>query len=83
MRTFAAVWNEQLRRTCVSKNRIDLAPGASPVQSAPYRAGPEVHKFQRSEIGRMLKQKVIATATTEWASPIFLLRRKTAPSASA
>ena len=42
----------------------------------PYRQGPAIREKAASEIRKMLYAGVIEPATSEWASPMFLLRKK-------
>jgi hypothetical protein len=54
-------------------HRIELTPGAKPVHSHPYRAGPRARGVEAAEVQRMLKAGVIEPSTTEWASPVVLV----------
>jgi hypothetical protein len=54
-------------------HRIDLVPGAKPVQSQPYRAGPRAREAESVEVQRMLKAGVTEPASFEWASPVVLV----------
>jgi hypothetical protein len=49
-------------------HRIELTPGAKPIHSHPYRAGPRAREVEAAEVQRMLKAGVIEPSTTEWAS---------------
>jgi hypothetical protein len=54
-------------------HRIELTPGAKPVHSHPYRAGPRAREVEAAEVQRMLKAGVIEPSTAEWASPVVLV----------
>jgi hypothetical protein len=54
-------------------HHIDLTPGAKPVHSHPYRAGPRSREVEAEEVQRMLKAGVIEPSTAEWASPVVLV----------
>ena len=67
------MWDGHLGRVAATEHRIDLIPGAKPVHSQPYRAGPRARDIESQEVGRMLKAGVIEPASTEWASPVVLV----------
>lgn len=47
-----------------------------PINSAPYRVGPETSAFEMAEIEKMLHMNDIEHAQSEWASVIvFVLKR--------
>lgn len=51
-------------------------PGASPVHSGSFRAGPKVREFQQLEIARIMEQKITKWTTTKRAAAIVFLPRK-------
>lgn len=56
---------------CIDKAKLHIeltAPDVSPVNSAPYRAGPKECKLEKMEMDRTLCTKVIELAKSEWAS---------------
>jgi hypothetical protein len=67
------MWDSRLGHFHTTHHRIDLKPGAKPVHSHPYRAGPRARKVEAAEVQRMLKAGVIEPSTAEWASPVVLV----------
>jgi hypothetical protein len=67
------MWDGRLGRVDATTHRIDLVPGAKPVHSQPYRAGPSARVAESAEVQRMLKAGVIEPASSEWASPVVLV----------
>ena len=67
------MWDGRLGHVHSTSHRIELVPGANPVQCQPYRAGTRARELESTEIQRMLKAGVIEPATSEWASPIVLV----------
>ncbi|WVZ96404.1 hypothetical protein U9M48_042044, partial [Paspalum notatum var. saurae] len=57
-------------------HRIDLIPGAQPIQSRPYRYAP----VQKTEIERqlteMLRNGIIRSSCSPYASPVLLVKKK-------
>jgi hypothetical protein len=66
-------WDGRLGEVSATKHRIDLVPGARPIHSLPYRAGPRAREIEKQEIDKMLRQGVIEPAMSEWASPIVMV----------
>jgi len=56
-----------------TEHRIELKPGSKPVRLNPYRMGPRTRERIRTQVGRMLKLKVIEPVQSEWASPVILI----------
>jgi hypothetical protein len=67
------MWDGPLGRVNATTHLIDLVPGAKPVHSQPYRAGPCARGAESAEVQRMLKEGVIEPASSEWASPVVLV----------
>jgi hypothetical protein len=67
------MWDGRLGHVHTTHHRMELKPGAKPVHSHPYRAGPRARKVEAAEVQRMLKAGVIDPSTAEWASPVVLV----------
>jgi RNase H-like domain found in reverse transcriptase/Reverse transcriptase (RNA-dependent DNA polymerase) len=67
------MWDGRLDRVNATTHRIDLVPGAKPVHSQPYRAGPRAREAESAELQRILKEGVIGPASSELASPVVLV----------
>ena len=67
------MWDGRLGTVTATSHRIDVVPGAKPIHAQPYRAGARAREVERQEIEKMLTQKVIEPASSEWASPIVLV----------
>jgi hypothetical protein len=67
------MWDGSLGHVHASNHKIELLPGARPVRSHPYRAGPRAREAEATEVQRMLKSGVIEPASSEWASPVVLV----------
>ena len=65
-----------LAEISATEHRIDLEPGTKPTRSMPYRQGPAMREKAIAEIRKMLDAGVIEPATSEWASPIVLVPKK-------
>ena len=66
----------QLGETKATEQRIELAPGTTPIRQAPYRQSHRGRDVQAEEIKKMLEAGVIEPATSEWASPVVLVPKK-------
>ena len=62
LRKYAHMWDVSLGEISTTEHRIDLAPEAKPVRSAPYRAGPKARRAEREEVERTLRAGVIEPA---------------------
>ena len=60
----------------ITQHSIDLIPGARPVNSAAYRAGPNTRELEQFEIEKNLKDGVIELSNSEWAAPVLLVPMK-------
>jgi hypothetical protein len=67
------MWDGRLGHVHATHHRMELKPGAKPVHSHPYRAGPRARKVEAAEVQRMLKAGVIEPSTAEWVSPVVLV----------
>jgi hypothetical protein len=67
------MWDGRLGHAHTTHHRIELTPGAKPVHSHLYRAGPRAREVEAAELQRMLKAGVIEPSTAEWASPVVLV----------
>lgn len=76
MELFSPMWDVLWRRIIAAKKPTDLTPGATSVHWASNRAGPKTRQFKRIEISRILGQKDIKPAATEWAAPTVLAFKK-------
>jgi len=70
---YRQMWDGHLGHVTTANHRIELIPGAKPVQVQPYRAGPRARELESEEVQRMLKAGVIEPAISEWASPVVLV----------
>jgi hypothetical protein len=68
-----SMWDGRLGEVSATKHRIDLVPGARPINSLPYRAVPRAREIEKQEIYKMLRQGVIEPAMCEWASLIVMV----------
>jgi len=73
LRPFSSMWDGKLGTITVTKHRIELKEGAKPVFSQPYRAGPKAREVEQQEVDKMLREKVIEPAKSEYASPVVLV----------
>ena len=73
LRKYAHMCDGSLAEISTTDHRIDLTPGAKPVRSAPYRAGPKARKAESEEVERMPRAGFIEPAQSEWASPVVLV----------
>jgi hypothetical protein len=73
------MWSGRLGQVQSSNHRIDLIPGQNTVHCQPYREGHRARAVESAEIERMIKAEVIEPATSEWASPIFLVAKPDGP----
>ena len=72
---FEAVTDGRLGRTSACQHHIHTKDGP-PVRQQPYRL-PHVYKEAvEKEIELMLKQGIIEPASSEWASPIVIIKKK-------
>lgn len=78
LESFYNIWDGLFGRIIVAKLRIQLDPGATHINSVPYKAGPKVREFRLVEIARMLdkKKQAMEPATTKWAAPIVFTPKK-------
>lgn len=76
LKSFPNMSDIQLGRISLAINRIDLTSRETSVFSAPYRAEPNLHKFQYVEIDGMLEHEDIEAATSECAAPVVIARNK-------
>ena len=63
----------------VPYHRMELEPGTKHIHQAPYRQGHKGRDIQQQEIAKMLDAGVIEPATSEWASPVVVVPKKTVP----
>jgi hypothetical protein len=69
------MWDSRLGHAHTTHHCIELTPGAKPVHSHPYRAGPRAREVEAAEVQRMLKAGVIEPSSAEWASTVVLVRK--------
>jgi hypothetical protein len=67
------MWDCRLRTVAATTNLIEVLPVSKPVHAQPYCDGSHARVAEKTEIDRMLAQRVIEPATCEWASPIVLV----------
>lgn len=72
---YSSMWKVQFGEVKRAQNRIDLAPGARPVYSQPYRTGPQSRQIIQQNIEEMKSQGVIETSNSDCASPVVLVPR--------
>ena len=76
LETHQDMWTSgRLGEISATEHRIDLEPGTKPIRSMPYREGPAMRDKAAAEI-RKCSTGDIEPATSEWASPIVLVRKK-------
>lgn len=64
-------WDRHLGTIKTVRHEIELnEPDDRPVHSGPYHASSAARKFQKDNIDKMKKMRVIEPAQTEWASPV-------------
>lgn len=76
LKEFTAMWSGQLWTIVTTKHGIELTKGAKPVYQPPYRAGYRTRNFKKTEIGRMLQEKVIEPSHAAWSSSIVIVPKK-------
>jgi hypothetical protein len=74
------MWDGRLGTFSATTQRIAVTPGSKPVHCQPYRAGSRARVAEKHKIDLIIEQKVIETATCEWASPIGFSSNRTDPS---
>lgn len=73
----------RLRQIYIPKPRINLtSQDARPVNSAPYCVGPKTCKLEKTEFDKMLRMKVIDSASQNGHRRSYSPRRMTVPYAS-
>lgn len=72
LQPFSGMWQGQLGEVTATEHRIDLAPGARPQFSQPYRAGPGSREVIEKHIEDMKEKGVIEPAQSQWAAPVVL-----------
>lgn len=72
-----SLWGTEIyyRRTLIAPHRANVE-NFLPILRSPYRVEQKVREFVKTEINRMLSQKVIETAQKEWATPILPVSKK-------
>lgn len=74
---FQSMWDVHLARINVAKNRIKLLHyNSQRLHSVPYRTDSKARAFEKIEIDKKTKQKVIEQAKTKWAVRKVFLRKK-------
>ena len=76
LRKHQAMWDGTLGEIKAPPIRISVQEGARPVNTHPYRAGPQARLLEDKEVNRMLEAEVIEPAQSEWASPVVLVDKK-------
>ena len=72
---FADVMQNKPGRTALMEHNIDTGT-ANPVRLPPYRLPHAYRETVQSELKEMLESRIIDKSTSEWASPIVLVRKK-------
>lgn len=71
------MWDGRWGLINTAKHRLELLKLVPrPVHSAPYREGPKNHKFEKTEIDKMLDESITEPAQTDWASPIVFASKR-------
>jgi len=70
---FRSLWTGQLGELKATTHRIQLKPGAKPVFSASYRAGPHRREEIENQVKKMLEMGVIEPSNAEWAFPVVVV----------
>lgn len=77
MTWYAGMWDDHLVRISVVMHRMELAPSnARPAHSATYRDGPRQRALAKIKVDKMLEERVIEPAKSEWASSVVLNTKK-------
>ena len=76
LKKYEGLFDGTLGEINITEHRIQLKDDAAPVHAQPYRAGPSAREFEHTEIKKMLDQKVIEPAQSEWASPVVIAPKK-------
>ncbi|CAG2246897.1 unnamed protein product [Mytilus edulis] len=66
---------EELGKTNVYKHKINTG-NAPPVKSRPYRTSPAAKQEIQKQVGELLKYDIIEPSTSEYSSPIVLVKKK-------
>ena len=67
----------KLGSTDIVKHSIEVGK-AKPIQKGPYRVPHAQREMLEDMIQEMLQQEIIAPSTSEWSSPLLLVKKKTA-----
>lgn len=71
------MWDKNQRQISVTKHIIDPTnPNTRSIHSDPYWAGPRQLQLKRDEIHEMLRDEVVNSVTTEWASSVVFAQKK-------
>ena len=65
----------ELGLTDVLQHKIELTKDSRPIRSVPYKYAPKEEEFIKSELELLKKLGCIEESTSEWASPIVLVRK--------
>lgn len=72
-----SMWDGHLGQVRIAKCRIELTDECiQPTHSAPHPVEPESRKFEKAEIHKMLLQRLIDSAQTEWVAPTVFAPKK-------
>jgi hypothetical protein len=72
---FVDVFNNQPGKTTLAEHHI-VTGDARPVQLPPYRLPQAYRETVEKELNEMEERGIIEKSTSEWASPIVLVRKK-------
>ena len=70
-RKHECLWDETMAEINITNNSIDLIPGARPIKSVPYRAGPKTRDLEQLEIEKQVNARLIELSNSEWAAQML------------
>lgn len=73
----------KVKQTPLTKHRIITDDTTRPIRQNPYRVAPKEREEIQKQVTKMLEDDVIQPSNSPWASPVVLVKRKTAACAFA
>lgn len=75
-------YTSKVKQTPLTKHRIITDDATSPIKQNPYRVAPKEREEIQKHVKKMLEDDVIQPSKSPWASPVVLVKKKTAAYAS-
>ena len=72
----------ELSPTNVLEHKIEIVPGASPIQCRPYKSNPKTNEIIKEELDKMLKAGIISESMSPWQFPLVCVKKKMAANTS-